>query len=39
LDSLEPPSGLGAGGVDLMRRIKQVLDPGNVMNPGKIFAT
>lgn len=29
----------GAGGVNLMRRIKQALDPRNVMNPGKIFVT
>lgn len=26
-------------GLDLMRRIKQVLDPDNLMNPGKIFPT
>ncbi len=24
-------------GVELMRRIKRALDPGNIMNPGKIF--
>jgi len=24
--------------VDLMRRVKQSLDPGNIMNPGKIVA-
>jgi D-lactate dehydrogenase (cytochrome) len=27
----------GRGAVDLMRRIKQAIDPQNVMNPGKIF--
>ena len=27
----------GAGAVDLMRTIKQALDPKNIMNPGKIF--
>ena len=25
------------GAVDLMRQMKQALDPGNIMNPGKIF--
>jgi glycolate oxidase len=28
---------LGAVGVDMMRRIKQVWDPNNILNPGKIF--
>ena len=28
----------GAGAVDMMRTIKQALDPHNIMNPGKIFA-
>jgi D-lactate dehydrogenase (cytochrome) len=28
----------GAGAVDMMRTIKRALDPGNIMNPGKIFA-
>ncbi|MES2581811.1 MAG: FAD-linked oxidase C-terminal domain-containing protein [Pseudomonadota bacterium] len=28
---------LGHGSVDLMRAIKQSLDPHNIMNPGKIF--
>ncbi|MFT4267742.1 MAG: FAD-linked oxidase C-terminal domain-containing protein [Xenophilus sp.] len=27
----------GAGAVDMMRTIKRALDPGNIMNPGKIF--
>jgi D-lactate dehydrogenase (cytochrome) len=27
----------GAGAVDMMRTIKQALDPKNIMNPGKIF--
>jgi D-lactate dehydrogenase (cytochrome) len=27
----------GEGAVDLMRTIKQALDPKNIMNPGKIF--
>jgi len=27
----------GAGAVAMMRAIKQVLDPNNIMNPGKIF--
>ncbi|MBF5005117.1 FAD-binding oxidoreductase [Diaphorobacter caeni] len=28
----------GAGAVDMMRTIKQALDPKNILNPGKIFA-
>lgn len=28
----------GTGAVDMMRTIKQALDPHNIMNPGKIFA-
>jgi D-lactate dehydrogenase (cytochrome) len=27
----------GDGAVELMRQIKRALDPGNIMNPGKIF--
>ena len=27
----------GAGAVNMMRTIKQALDPKNIMNPGKIF--
>ncbi len=27
----------GAGAVEMMRMIKRALDPGNIMNPGKIF--
>ena len=27
----------GAGAVDMMRAIKQALDPDNILNPGKIF--
>ena len=29
----------GAGAVDMMRAIKQALDPDNILNPGKIFST
>jgi D-lactate dehydrogenase (cytochrome) len=29
---------LGADAVDLMRRVKQALDPDQILNPGKIFA-
>jgi glycolate oxidase len=28
---------LGAAGLDVMKRIKESLDPKNIMNPGKIF--
>ena len=28
----------GAGAVDMMRTIKQALDPHNILNPGKIFS-
>lgn len=28
----------GAGAVDMMRAIKQALDPDNILNPGKIFS-
>ena len=28
----------GAGAVDIMRAIKQALDPDNILNPGKIFS-
>ena len=28
----------GAGAVDMMRTIKQALDPKNILNPGKIFS-
>ena len=28
----------GAGAVEMMRAIKQALDPKNILNPGKIFA-
>jgi D-lactate dehydrogenase (cytochrome) len=28
----------GAGAVNMMRAIKQALDPQNIMNPGKIFS-
>jgi D-lactate dehydrogenase (cytochrome) len=28
----------GAGAVEVMRQIKRVLDPKNIMNPGKIFS-
>jgi D-lactate dehydrogenase (cytochrome) len=27
----------GDGAVDMMRAIKQALDPKNILNPGKIF--
>ncbi|MDO9089999.1 MAG: FAD-linked oxidase C-terminal domain-containing protein [Burkholderiaceae bacterium] len=28
----------GVGAVDMMRTLKRALDPGNIMNPGKIFS-
>jgi D-lactate dehydrogenase (cytochrome) len=28
----------GSGAVDMMRTIKQALDPKNILNPGKIFS-
>ena len=28
----------GDGAIDMMRTIKQALDPDNILNPGKIFA-
>ena len=28
----------GVGAVSMMRKLKQALDPKNIMNPGKIFA-
>jgi D-lactate dehydrogenase (cytochrome) len=28
----------GAGAIDMMRAIKQALDPDNILNPGKIFS-
>jgi len=30
------PVELGAGGYELMKKIKKVLDPNNIMNPGKM---
>ena len=30
---------VGAGALDAMRRIKQALDPLNIMNPGKMFVS
>ena len=35
MDFLEQEAGEGA--LDVMRAIKQALDPLNIMNPGKIF--
>ncbi|MEP6792525.1 MAG: FAD-linked oxidase C-terminal domain-containing protein, partial [Ramlibacter sp.] len=29
---------LGADTVDVMRRIKQALDPNNILNPGKVVS-
>jgi D-lactate dehydrogenase (cytochrome) len=28
---------LGEDAIDIMRTLKQALDPGNIFNPGKIF--
>jgi D-lactate dehydrogenase (cytochrome) len=36
MDFLREEAGLGA--IDMMRAIKQALDPDNILNPGKIFA-
>ncbi|AQQ54701.1 FAD-binding oxidoreductase [Planococcus lenghuensis] len=29
---------IGKSGIELMKHIKQSIDPGNIMNPGKVFA-
>jgi len=29
---------IGASGINLMKQIKQSIDPNNIMNPGKVFA-
>ena len=31
------PKGIGDASLDVMRRSKRTLDPGNILNPGKIF--
>ena len=36
MDFLREEAGLGT--IDMMRAIKQALDPDNILNPGKIFA-
>ena len=31
------PAAIGDASLQLMRRLKQTLDPENILNPGKIF--
>ena len=31
------PAAIGEASLQLMRKLKQTLDPGNILNPGKIF--